>query len=162
MLEILTPAFWALMIFGGLILNSEQIILALVVAIILIKTMKVNSKYLLKTWRLVSLAFEIKDSRECLGVAKWIICKNRKKAGSINKIDEMIEIFSFFLVDTWSKPLHDVWMGNWYHMKFIYLINIWRITIMCQALFPDDVRTDSEPDPVELNVVWRWKFNKYL
>lgn len=88
------------MIFGGLILNSEQIILALVVAIILIKTMKVNSKYLLKTWRLVSLAFEIKDSRECLGVAKWIICKNRKKAGSINKIDEMIEIFSFFLVDT--------------------------------------------------------------
>lgn len=46
MLEILTPAFWALMVFGGLILNSEQIILALVVAIMLIKTMKVNSTFL--------------------------------------------------------------------------------------------------------------------
>lgn len=46
MLEILTPAFWALMIFGGLILNSEQIILALVGAIILIKAMKANSIFL--------------------------------------------------------------------------------------------------------------------
>jgi len=46
MLEILTPVFWALLVFGGPILNSEQIILALVVAIMLIKTMKVNSTFL--------------------------------------------------------------------------------------------------------------------
>lgn len=56
MLEILTPAFWALMVFGRLILNSEQIILALVVAIMLIKTMKLNSTFL-KKWILVSLVF---------------------------------------------------------------------------------------------------------
>lgn len=42
----LTPVFWALMVSGGLILNSEKIILALVVVIILIKTMKVNSTFL--------------------------------------------------------------------------------------------------------------------
>ena len=56
MLEIITPVFWALHVFGGFFLNSEQIILALVVAIMLIKTMKVNSKYLFKKWKLVSLA----------------------------------------------------------------------------------------------------------
>lgn len=38
--------FWALMILGGLILNSEQIILASAVTLILIRTMKVDSKFL--------------------------------------------------------------------------------------------------------------------
>lgn len=45
------------MVFGGLILNSEQIILALVVVKMLIKTMKVNSKYFLKKWKSVLLVF---------------------------------------------------------------------------------------------------------
>lgn len=48
----------------------------------------------------------------------------------------MTEIFDTnpFSIDPWNKHLHDVWMGNQYQMKFTKLVNICRVTIMCQAL----------------------------